>query len=584
MRTIFSRLRRLADLSLLPVSGNTAFWLTMFVLCSISIISVEHGRCSRMRAGLELFADIYILSLVTLLFPARPARYLKLTIFSLFYVAAVADMLCYLIMGTAMIPSVLQTCLLTNKDEASEAVSGYFSPSLFRSPLTLLLLTPLLGWWLCRTGFRIRRNAGLAIVAITMVSAVYGISNKRYLYHVLIERSSDDDMKSFRNIDTMTRDYLPIYRFMLSAKEICRFSKMGERLLDNVRHTETDSCSYRSPLIVLIIGESYNRHHSSLYGYAKPTAPRQRKWLDRGNLYLFDNVIASWNLTYKSFQNMLSLYSYGMPGVWYDYPIIMSVFRKAGYEVDFFSNQNVMNNSGAFTDFIEDMFVNNPQLSPYLFDKRNENVHQLDIDLLGDYHRLCDSGSPKPQLLMFHFIGMHVDFSLRYPENRHPFSAADYRSRRDLTDEQRAVIADYDNAIAYNDFVVDSIVNTFAGREAVIIYVPDHGEMVYDDGRDFGRSLRLDARDVRNQYDIPFWILCTDTYKERHRDVCSLIEQAVHRPFMTDDLPHLLLYLAGIHCKAYSPERNLIDRRFDSGRIRLIRGEADYDKIVSSVK
>ena len=49
---------------------------------------------------------------------------------------------------------------------------------------------------------------------------------------------------------------------------------------------------------------------------------------------------------------------------------------------------------------------------------------------------------------------------------------------------------------------------------------------------------------------------------------------------MTDDLPHLLLYLAGIKCVGYNEERNLISDRFNMGRKRLINGKIDYDSVV----
>ncbi|MBQ7878878.1 MAG: hypothetical protein IJ319_05385 [Bacteroidaceae bacterium] len=49
------------------------------------------------------------------------------------------------------------------------------------------------------------------------------------------------------------------------------------------------------------------------------------------------------------------------------------------------------------------------------------------------------------------------------------------------------------------------------------------------------------------------------------------------RPFMTDDLSHLLLYLAGIECAGYEDERNLIGDKYNEERVRRICGEVDYD-------
>lgn len=50
-------------------------------------------------------------------------------------------------------------------------------------------------------------------------------------------------------------------------------------------------------------------------------------------------------------------------------------------------------------------------------------------------------------------------------------------------------------------------------------------------------------------FDIPFIVYCTPKYVEEHPDIVNRIEASVDNPFMTDDLPHLLFDLAGIHTK-----------------------------------
>ena len=44
-------------------------------------------------------------------------------------------------------------------------------------------------------------------------------------------------------------------------------AEQAERLLHALETADTEGCSFRSPCIVLIIGESFNKHHSELYGY-----------------------------------------------------------------------------------------------------------------------------------------------------------------------------------------------------------------------------------------------------------------------------------------------------------------------------
>ena len=90
---------------------------------------------------------------------------------------------------------------------------------------------------------------------------------------------------------------------------------------------------------MLIIGESYNRHHSSQYGYTMPTTPRQQKLERQGRLVKYTDVVSPWNLTSFVFKQLFSMYSVGDKGEWCDYPLFPELFRKAGYHVTFITNQ-----------------------------------------------------------------------------------------------------------------------------------------------------------------------------------------------------------------------------------------------------
>jgi len=63
------------------------------------------------------------------------------------------------------------------------------------------------------------------------------------------------------------------------------------------------------------------------------------------------------------------------------------------------------------------------------------------------------------------------------------------------------------------------------------------------------------------------------------------VPRAVDRPYMTDDLPHLLLDLAGLSCRWFDPTRSVINDRFDASRPRLLRDDkVDYDLIMRQAK
>ena len=71
------------------------------------------------------------------------------------------------------------------------------------------------------------------------------------------------------------------------------------------------------------------------------------------------------------------------------------------------------------------------------------------------------------------------------------------------------MLAHYDNAILYNDSIVDQIVKRFANEEAVVIYMPDHGEECFEGNRGIicrNHSAEIDYDLARYEFAVPFWI------------------------------------------------------------------------------
>ena len=61
--------------------------------------------------------------------------------------------------------------------------------------------------------------------------------------------------------------------------------------------------------LIVVIGESYNKYHSSLYGYSLDTTPNMVEARDDSCLYVFNNVITPWNMTSNAIKNIFSLNS-----------------------------------------------------------------------------------------------------------------------------------------------------------------------------------------------------------------------------------------------------------------------------------
>lgn len=65
----------------------------------------------------------------------------------------------------------------------------------------------------------------------------------------------------------------------------------------------------------------------------------------------------------------------------------------------------------------------------------------------------------------------------------------------------------------------------------------------------------------------------------RNPEVYGDILKARDRCYMTDALPHLLLYLGGINTPHYREELNILSPNYNEARPRILKNTTDYDKL-----
>lgn len=589
-----------------PIRGNAAFFVFMYVLgivCTYAVVPDKRGYHAWPLAPYELFFDVSILCVVLWLLPHKISLWAKRVIYFLFYLLVVVDVYCFVKFDTTITPTMLLLVGETDSREATEFLESYLTPDVVFSRLGWVLLVMVvhiiwaqvwrnrkkcLAWIKAKWNFDLKNAVrwhlaepwlGLIMLVLFVVSAANCIADKVAFLRLM----------SYDNIGQVEHEltkkekaqlYLPGYRLMFSIYANELTAKQVNKLVDNIDKAKVDSCSYRSRNIVLIIGESYNRHHAGLYGYDKNTTPRQARRAQKGELIPFSDVVAPWNLTSFVFKYLFSLYTVGDKGEWCDYPLFPELFRKAGYHVTFLTNQFLPQAKEAVYDFSGGFFLNNPLLSSAMFDTRNTRLYRYDAGLLADYDRLRNQNRDN-NLIIFHLKGQHVDYRTRFPLDRRHFNPEDY-DRPDLKEKELRVLADYDNAILYNDSIVDQIIKRFEDEDAIVVYVPDHGEECYEgDVHFYGRmhSTEITARLAREEFDIPFWIWCSHKYMVGHPSLFNDIVKSKNRRYMTDALPHLLLYLAGIQTPYYRSDLNVIGDEYNENRPRILKNTTDYDKL-----
>ena len=522
------------------------------------------------------------------------------------YTAAVVDVYCFVKFQSTLTPTMLLLVGETDSREAGEFIRSCVSPDILMSGVGWVLLLMAVhiltaiklrfphfvprNWCrlvrsiLVQSRFflhRVRHVTEFAVLALFVFSFVTSAHNKAATLKLMTGKTIGDVEHTLTEKDHAVL-YQPIYRLVFSIYANTLTAKQVDKLIATADKVRVDSCAFTSPNIVLIIGESYNRHHSSQYGYVMPTAPRQTKLEHKGRLVKYTDVVSPWNLTSFVFKHIFSLYTVGDKGEWCDYPLFPELFRKAGYHVTFITNQFLPKAKEAVYDFSGGFFLNNPKLSAAQFDTRNTELHQYDEDLLEDYDKL-QSQDTENNLIIFHLLGQHVSYRQRSPKDRKKFKGDDYKELKPgLNARERQILADYDNAVLYNDSIVTEIVKKFENKDAIVIYVPDHGEECFEGDMHFFcrmHSAKVDARLAHAEFDIPMWIWCSRKYIRQRPEIFREVMASRNKRYMTDALPHMLLYLAGISCPEYKDRLNLLSPAYDETRPRILKNSADYDKL-----
>ncbi|WP_156032348.1 phosphoethanolamine transferase [Selenomonas bovis] len=310
------------------------------------------------------------------------------------------------------------------------------------------------------------------------------------------------------------------------------------------------------PYVVFLLGESTSRHHMSLYGYGLPTTPRLEARDARGELAVFRAVTSPHAGTLAVVRTLFSFYDNASPGMWYEYGNVFDILRQAGVRTAWLSNQEASGFYGSIGRTLGgrcDVMAFTSRLSHSI--DLSERYDEELLPLLDATLAEEPEEAGAAQFFVLHLMGAHEEFGRRYPAPYAQFTEEDERGRGVATsEEERAVRASYDNAVLYDDAVVDAVIRRFEGRDAVVIFLSDHGEEVYD-----VRSLAGHGDESSPwQRDIPcvFWM--SETFRAQHPAAAARIRRATGRAWQSDEMIHTLLDLMQIRVPSYDAQKSLL--------------------------
>ena len=364
-------------------------------------------------------------------------------------------------------------------------------------------------------------------------------------------------------------DILPIQRTCaateVAVENMQAYRKLSSQLSTDVHLTENKSTIKN---IVFILGESTNRNHMHLYGYYLPNTPHLDALNDKGEISVFRDVVSPHSTTIAVLSELFTFCDHESDKPWYEYTNLIDVMNAAGYKTHWLSNQE---SSGIWGN-VAQIYADHSTMHKFTrIRDSKEDTGILDEELFPLIDNALADRSPEKNFYVVHLMGGHGLYYNRYPYEFNKFTAEDIRLN--VSPRYKEVISQYDDALYYNDYIVSTIIDKFRDEETLLIYVPDHGEAVYDEG---GFAGHIEENPSRHMIEIPVIMWASDKFKARYPGKWEEIQAAVDRPYMTDDMIHTVLDLADIKTAEYNPAKSIVNSAFDASRPRIFN-DLNYD-------
>ena len=418
------------------------------------------------------------------------------------------------IYGTAMIDEFVSIIYGTNYEEFKEFIATYFVKN-----STLILIVIIIFFIVCLDfilkRIKINRNNTRICIVVFILLFSFFLTMRRSVY--LCELFPGNIMKVI-NYD--------VKELVLTNPEI---EYIEEVFPENV---------------IIIIGESFSKSHSSLYGYEKETNPKLRGLQEDSLLTVYSKVSSPATHTIDCFKCIMSSYKpeYGNKVAWNECATLPEVLNSSGYTTNWVSSQSKY----GVHDNIVTKYANLCSKSEFVGDKYlGGSKKDYDEGVIEVAKPLINSG-PK-NVYFFHLIGSHFSFKMRYPSHFSKFKENDYVHK---PKNQRKWLAEYDNSILYNDSVVSEIINLFIDKDAVVLYFSDHAIDVFESTNDYvGHAIPNSDKSRKIASAIPFMIYTSPEFVRKFPKKVEMIRQSVNNEYRTDDLMYTVMDLIGIRIK-----------------------------------
>ena len=374
----------------------------------------------------------------------------------------------------------------------------------------------------------------------------------------------------------------------LSAHKAMRQIASEQKAIHSSQRTITDlsvTPISKAPLqVVLILGESARRSSMHCYGYPLQNTPYADSLIQARELIPFTNVVSPASATILSNTRSLTFFTHEEGETpWYKFPSLIQVLRQAGYATVWIANQEITGKYSMSNLFGRqaDILTGNPAFFSGLGGEnivnRPDLCDEAILPMLYHYDSLPDSlrsTSPLGLFQVVHLMGSHMTYAERYPEAFARFSPDSLPEHKDERKDE--IIAGYANSLLYTDYIIHEIIQRYREENALIIYISDHGDALFDEDYPelMGHAL------VPRAVEIPLFVYFSPQLRKERPDLWRQLSRQRDKRILSDLLTHALVDLLGIHTEYTQPRFNFFAPTYDDRRQRIVVSPTSNKKMV----
>jgi len=363
-----------------------------------------------------------------------------------------------------------------------------------------------------------------------------------------------------------------------STDSIAKYQKNVQTLREKVQQRKKLATTIKAQkqatdeIYIIIIGESANRNHFSLYGYPRMTSPKLNKRHRNNNLIRYEQAYSNGISTLGTLGYALTSATLekGSP---YTSPTLMEVLNIAGFDTYWLHNGSTVIRSNLISLIGDQALVTDHLSSIYGTE---------DGKLLAEIDKALANSNSKSRVIFLKTQGSHVAYCNRPPKgDEWTFTDKNFDLWLipDIYPTTRISKASncYDGSIKYTDFLIDETIKRLeaTGKVGAVIYLSDHGDDVIRGTAHMGKKYTYGV------FSIPMFLWFSENYKNRYHDKYTNAVANAKNIFVNDVLFDSLLGLMNVKYDHIEPTYDISNNNFKDRRL-IYRGKKtvyDLDNI-----